>query len=141
MVKFYRIGEIEDKKLEYAALVTAHKGKHIFVRHKNRKTWEIPGGRREKNETIEMTGIRELYEETGAEQFNINELCEYSITIGDKTTYGKLFSSNINKFGKLPNLEIGEVKLFNNIPRNLTYPHIQPLLILYSYNKKAKVGT
>lgn len=128
IVKLFELGEIEDSKLEFAAISTTFNKKYVFVRHKDRETWEIPGGRREKGETIYDTGKRELREETGAEEFEIKEVCDYSVTIEDKTTYGRLFYSNIYKLGELPDLEIGEIRLFESVPEKLTYPKIQPLL-------------
>ncbi|QUH26360.1 NUDIX hydrolase [Serpentinicella alkaliphila] len=128
LVKIYELGEIEDNKLEFAAISALYMNKYVFVKHKKRETWEIPGGRREKGETICETGKRELQEETGAEEFEIEEICDYSVTIADKTTYGRLFYSNIYKLGELPDLEIGEVELFDSVPNKLTYPKIQPLL-------------
>ena len=36
---------------------------------------------------------------------------------------------NDEELGELPDLEIGEIKLFEGMPENLTYPEIQPILI------------
>lgn len=41
------------------------------------------------------------------------------------TPHGQLFYSNVKYMDELPDFEIGEVKLFDNIPENLTYPLIQ----------------
>jgi len=38
----------------------------VFCKHKDRDTFEFPGGHREKDEKIEETAKRELWEETGA---------------------------------------------------------------------------
>lgn len=67
-------------------------------------------------------------EETGAEDFKIIPVFDYSVEIEDKVSYGRVFYSEIYKFGVLPNLEIGEIKVFKNLPIELTYPQIQPLL-------------
>ncbi|MBS4537720.1 NUDIX domain-containing protein [Clostridium sp. D2Q-11] len=128
VVDFYDIGTIDNEKLEYAVICCIYKGKFVFVRHKERETWEIPGGRREIGEVIEETGKRELEEETGAKQFSIHKVCDYSVSREEKTSYGRLFYSEIEVFGDLPNMEIEEVRLFNEMPTNLTYPEIQPLI-------------
>jgi 8-oxo-dGTP diphosphatase len=49
--------------------------KFVFCKHKDRDTWEIPGGHREKFpdgnwENIIATAKREMHEETGALEFN-----------------------------------------------------------------------
>lgn len=42
--------------------------------------------------------------------------------------FGRLYFSKIKEMGKLPISEIDEVKLFDNLPNNLTYLEIQPKL-------------
>ena len=41
-------------------------GKWVFCKHKERDTYEVPGGHREAGENILETAKRELQEETGA---------------------------------------------------------------------------
>lgn len=95
----------------------------FFCKHKNRDTYEIPGGHREDSEDIETTAKRELWEETGAKDFDIYPVCIYSFT-----DYGMLYFAEIRSFGELPPLEIEKINLFDNMPENLTYPAIQPYL-------------
>lgn len=127
-VEFYNIGEIDEKRLKFAVISTWYDGKIVLVRHKERETWEMPGGHREKGEPIEITAKRELVEETGAMSFKIKEICEYSVEQDGEKSFGRLFISIVYEFGELPDLEIGEVKLFNEFPENLTYKNIQPFL-------------
>lgn len=127
-VNFYDIGSIEDGRIKFAVISAKHNGKWVFVRHKERKTWEIPGGHREENEDIYSTASRELIEETGAKEFKVQPICIYSVDRDGVKTFGKLFYANIEVLGKLPNSEIGEVELFDKMPFNLTYPLIQPFL-------------
>lgn len=127
-ISFYENGATLDEKLTFAVISSVSKGKFVYVRHKERQTWEIPGGRREAGETIDETAARELIEETGAKQFMIKAVCECSFVINGSLRYGRLYYSEILELGELPDLEIEEVKLFENIPTNLTYPEIQPVL-------------
>ncbi|NLX77135.1 MAG: NUDIX domain-containing protein [Clostridiaceae bacterium] len=128
IVRFYSLGEVSDERLYFAVICTSYKGKWVFVRHKNRDTWEIPGGHREENEGINETASRELFEETGAADYEIEPVCDYSVTIGEKTTFGRLFYAKVIEIGQMPESEIGELRFLETIPDNLTYADIQPQL-------------
>lgn len=131
-VNFYKLNTIDEDKLLFAVIMAKYNGKWIYVKHRERNTFEIPGGHREKNETINDTASRELFEETGAKIFNITPVCVYSVYGDERIDYteslGQLFYAEIETLDKLPNYEIREIKLFNNIPEDLTYPLIQPYL-------------
>lgn len=72
--------KIDDNLLKFAVIIAKTDGKWVFCKHKERETYEIPGGHREENETILDTARRELYEETGAVIFDITPICVYSVT-------------------------------------------------------------
>ena len=132
--KVYDLGIVSDKELKFAVIVSKYNGKFVYVRHKKRDTWEVPGGHRELNEDINDTAARELKEETGAVKFYIKPICDYLCDYSlerenDDKSYGRLYYAEIQGLGELPNLEIGEVTLFDHMPDKLTYPKIQPVLI------------
>jgi 8-oxo-dGTP diphosphatase len=127
-VDFWDIGQVEDKELKFGVTGASFENKWIFVRHKQRSTWEMPGGHREQVEDINETAKRELYEETGAKVFEMHPICDYSVTNDETTTYGRLCYAKVSEMGILPDLEIGEIKLFENLPLELTYPEILPIL-------------
>lgn len=131
-VNFYDLNSIGDSKLKFAVIMTRYKDKWIFVKHKRRDTWEIPGGHREENENIEDAASRELFEETGAKKFKLTPVCIYSVYKSEMIDYiesfGQLFLSEVETIADLPDFEIGEIKLFDAMPKNLTYPLIQPFL-------------
>ncbi len=134
-VTFNKQTEIPDKEFKYAVICAKHKEKWIFCRHKQRTTWEIPGGHREIDEAIEETARRELIEETGAKEFNITPLTVYCVEKDGEKTYGVLFFAEVTELGDLSaDSEIGEIAMFDSIPDNLTYPMIQP--VLYEYARK-----
>ena len=57
-VQFY--DEVDDSLLKFAVIISKSNNKWVFCKHKQRDTFEIPGGRREENEQIFETAKREL---------------------------------------------------------------------------------
>ena len=132
-VKFY--DSAEDGLLKFAVIIAKHNGKWVFCKHRDRNTYEIPGGHRESNESILETAKRELEEETGARRYSITPICIYSVTgknrvnqTGDET-FGMLFYAEIESFSNELDREIELIRLFDTLPTAWTYPLIQPLLI------------
>ena len=39
--------DYDDSKLKYAVILAKYNGKYVFVKHRERKTYELPGGHRE----------------------------------------------------------------------------------------------
>ena len=132
-VKFYE--DVEDKLLKFAVIISKSYGKWVFCKHKERDTFEVPGGHREENETILETAKRELKEETGAIDFDIHQVCVYSVTgktrvnESGEESFGMLYCANIRAFDKELHSEIEKVVLLDELPSEWTYPLIQPLLI------------
>jgi len=127
-------GNKKDAKAKYAVIVSRYNGKWVFCRHKDRTTYEVPGGHIEKGETPDDAAKRELYEETGATDFCIKRVCIYGVKFKGQTNYGVLYFADINVLGDLPDSEIVETILLDSLPNNLTYPHIQPNLFEYVNN-------
>ena len=133
VVKFYN--GINDELLKFAVIIAKSDGKWVFCKHKERNTYEIPGGHRENGEEIEETAKRELYEETGAVDFIIEPVCVYSVTGKNRVnengheTFGMLFFAEVKSFEHELHNEIERMELFNSFPKEWTYPEIQPKLI------------
>ncbi len=138
-VRFYELEEIDSELLKYAVINSVYDDKLVLVRHKERKTWEIPGGRREEGEYIDKTAERELQEETGATKYKLAPICDYSVERGSSISYGRLFNCEIYDFGELGESEIVEVRLFEDLPNDLTYPDIQPFLKEEVEKRKCKI--
>ena len=132
-VKFY--DQVSDELLKFAVIISKTNGKWIFCKHKERDTYEIPGGHREENESILETAKRELREETGALNFSISSICVYSVIGKNKVnetgeeTYGMLFLADIKTFEPELHSEMEKVLITDTLVENWTYPLIQPKLI------------
>lgn len=125
---FYPTADAAQGHCTFSVIAARYQGQWVFVRHKKRDTWEIPGGHLDPGETAEAAARRELWEETGATDFTLASICSYSVTSGEEETFGMLYQAEVHALGPLPDTEIAEVRLFSSLPDKLTYPHIQPLL-------------
>jgi 8-oxo-dGTP diphosphatase len=115
--------------LTYSVIAARYENRWIFVRHRNRDTWEIAGGHIEVGETSFDAARRELAEETGALEFGLYCIATYSVTISGQTGYGRLYYADIYKIGVVPDVsEIAETIQLDQLPSNLTYPDIQLVL-------------
>ena len=128
-VRFHDQEQAADELLIFAVIMARHDSKWIFCRHKERDTYEIPGGHREAGESIDDAAKRELTEETGALKYKTLPISAYSVTIDGITTYGKLYFAEIFDLGLLSSeSEIAEIYHFDSLPEKLTYPLIQSVL-------------
>lgn len=132
-VNFY--DTVDDALLKFAVIISKHQGKWVFCKHKERETYEIPGGHRESDELIMETAKRELQEETGALEFTLTPVCVYSVIGKNRVnqtgeeSFGMLYYEDIYTFEDELHSEMESVFFFNDLPSNWTYPLIQPLLV------------
>ena len=130
-VKFYEAAD--DRLLKFAVIIAKANNQFVFCRHRERNTYEIPGGHRETGETILETAQRELYEETGAMTYTLRPVCVYSVTAPEnfegKETFGMLYCADIQSFEGELHSEIEEIVLLDQPVCPWTYPLIQPKLI------------
>ena len=132
-VKFY--DEAADDLLKFAVIIARQDGKWIFCKHKQRDTYELPGGHRESGETILEAARRELQEETGAIDFAIEPVCVYSVKgktrvnpNAEEETYGMLYVADVFSLGEIHS-EIEKIMVTEHLVDHWTYPLIQPKLI------------
>lgn len=112
----------------FVVIAARYNGKWLYVRHKERKTYEMPGGHIEAGEDYSAAAKRELFEETGAKDCVLDFVSVYTVKIAEKLSAGYLFYAEVKELLELPDYEIAEVKLFDGLPEDLTYPLIQPHL-------------
>lgn len=127
---------IDSDKLKFAVIVSQTNGKWVFCKHKERDTYEVPGGHREPGEDILETARRELQEETGAMDYEIRPICIYSVVNNDDNeegrnieTFGLLCYADIKSFEKELHSEMERIIIMDELPQSWTYPLIQPKLL------------
>lgn len=132
-VNFYE--QVDDELLRFAVIIARHNGKWVFCKHRERDTYELPGGHREPGEQILDTAKRELQEETGAIEFSVHPVCVYSVIGKNRVNesgeecYGMLYVAEIETFQGELHSEMEQVLLLEELPTKWTYPEIQPLLV------------
>ena len=129
-VRFYE--KVEDALLKFAVILARSEGKWVFCKHRERETYEIPGGHRETGEDILQTAKRELYEETGATDFDIEPVCVYSVVRDGneaEESFGMLYFAEIREFERKLHCEIEKIILTDGAVEHWTYPEIQPKLM------------
>ena len=130
-MKFY--DSVDESLLRFAVIISKKNGQWVLCKHKDRDTFEVPGGHREEGEEIIDTAKRELYEETGAIKYSIKPICVYSVTASDNfngvETFGGLYYADIEELESELHSEIEKVFLLNELPDKWTYPLIQPKLL------------
>ena len=122
--KTYPFGSL--KQYKYALILSEYQGKILLSRHRERSTWETQGGHIEPGEQPLDAAKRELFEESGAVDFTLTPLCD--CRAGEEGTdgwdNGIAYRAVIRELGPLPESEMAEVRQFDALPENLTYPAI-----------------
>ena len=121
-VKFY--DNVDDRLLKFAVIISKSNGQWVFCKHKDRNTYEVPGGHREKGELILDTAKRELKEETGAVDFTMKPICVYSVkgktrvneNVNDET-FGMLYYADIYSFEEIHS-EIEKIILIDDLVKD-----------------------
>lgn len=126
---------MDSSKLIFVDIVAKYNGRWVLCKKNNKDTWECPGGHIEKGETPEQAAKRELWEETGAIEFDIEPIGYYGAKGSDgviesvEEVFGQIYYADIKVIGELPNFEMDKIELFEEIPNKLTYPYAHPIFI------------
>ncbi len=124
--RIYPLGYLESYK--YTVICTSYHGKWILSKHKNRSTWETQGGHIENGETPLAGAKRELFEESGIRDAELYPVCDYWGFNTQSASNGMVFLAVVHTLGALPPSEMKEIKLFDALPLDLTYPQTSPKL-------------
>jgi len=121
-------GSVDDSELTYVVMGASYRGEWIFVRHRERQTWEMPAGHIEAGEGPDRAAVRELYEEAGVVNSSLTVVSDYHVIDGSRRAFGRLYLAEVKELEPLPDHEIEEIKLSVKLPLQLTYPEVQTLL-------------
>lgn len=113
---------------KYVVVCSRYEGKWLLSRHRKRETWETQGGHIEAGETPMEAARRELFEESGVKDADIYPVCDYYGYDPRSHSNGMVFFAEVHHLGRMPESEIQEIRLFDVLPENLTYPNVTPRL-------------
>ncbi len=124
--RIYPLGYLE--RYKYTVICSSFNGKWILSRHKKRNTWETQGGHIEDGETPLECAKRELFEESGIKDADIYPVCDYWGFNSQACPNGMVFLAVVHSHGGLPESEMKEIKIFDILSQELTYPQVSPKL-------------
>lgn len=113
---------------KFTVICSNFQGKWILSRHKKRDTWETQGGHIEAGETPLETAKRELFEESGIVDAELYPVCDYWGFNSRSCSNGMVFLAVVHSLGELPESEMREIRVFDELPSDLTYPQTTPVL-------------
>jgi 8-oxo-dGTP diphosphatase len=122
MTTEYIAGSLDD--ITYVWMIVKHNGKFVLSFHRKSKKWDHVGGHVEKNESPLEAAKRELFEETGATDFDIFTVCDFKAHDEDGTFHnnGRTYFVNVREFSSLPNgSEMDRIGFFDEIPKDFRY--------------------
>jgi len=113
----------------YVVIAARYDGGWLFVRHRKRGGYELPAGHPDEGEDSVKAAVRELMEETGAQDFSMEPVTWYSVDTGSGKQFGRLFLANVETMGEITDKnEIEGVKVFRRLPRDLSLPEVMTFL-------------
>ena len=128
-IKFY--DQALDSDLKYAVICAKIGERWLLCRHRERQTWELPGGSRKPGESIHAAAARKLREETGVTECQLEPVAAYGVfREGEDPSFGALFFVDVWEPAELPSGgEMAEGRPMEALPEELTDPELQPVLL------------
>jgi 8-oxo-dGTP diphosphatase len=109
----------------FVVMISRYQGQWVLCVHRQRDTFEFPGGHRERGETPQEAARRELFEETGATEASFLPMGYYCCLKEGQTPSWARFRRRDPKTGPMPKSEIEKVVLDRTLrlSRSGTMPH------------------
>lgn len=110
--------------ITYVRMVVKYNGKFVLCYHKKMKKWDCVGGKVKNGESPLTAAKRELFEETGAVDFDIVPVRDYKRFLEDGTFYNnnREYYVNVRKFSDLPEgSEMEKIDFFDEIPEDFMF--------------------
>jgi len=123
--------------IAFVSLCVKHNDKWVLCFHKGRQKWECAGGHVEENEEPLAAANRELFEETGAVDYDIVPAWDYQALNNDGSLHnnGRWYYVNVRAFAPLPDMsEMVCVDFFDEFPENFTYDRAE----IFEYFKRTE---
>lgn len=117
-------GTIEGGKLNYVVVAARYLDHWIFVRHRERSSWEMVSGHIEAGEPAADAALRELAEEAGVRDSTLKALCDYEVEVSGKLEYGRFYGAEVHSLDPRLEHETEELVLADSLPGELTYPEV-----------------
>ncbi len=116
----------------YVIIGARYLNKWVFIKHKQRRSYELPAGHIHEEEDTDTAASRELEEETGAKKYKIVCVSTYTVSENSKLRAGRLFYAEIEAMGgERDDKEIDEVILSDYLPAVRSFHHVQRALFNY----------
>jgi len=113
----------------YVIIGARYRDKWLFVKNRKRKSYEMPAGHVDKDESDFMAAGRELMEESGAKKFMLECVNTYYVDSDRGRQTGSLYYAYVMEIGDIEDQdEIEECMASGELPENLTFPEVQASL-------------
>ncbi len=123
LVELHPAGSHQD--LLYVVVVAFDGDRVVLSRQRGRNTWETPGGHIEPGEEPIDAARRELYEESGVRPRALSAAFDFTVD----GAASRAFVAEVGEWEGLPESEMAETRAFDELPEQLTYPEIAPIVI------------
>jgi 8-oxo-dGTP diphosphatase len=117
----------------FVVVVAFDQDRLVLCRHRDRSSWETPGGHVEPGETPEEAARRELLEEAGITAGELTALADYDVDGVPGRAFLALTGTRVRSL----HFEIAETLDVDDLPDDLTYPEITPALVHLARQRRA----
>jgi 8-oxo-dGTP diphosphatase len=127
-IRLQNPGSIQEPELNYVVMAARYQDQWIFVRHRERSSWEMVSGHIEEGELPDQAALRELNEEAGVIKSSMEVLCDYEVEVEGKREYGRFYGVVVSELDPVLKHETEELVLTGRLPESLTYPEVHTSL-------------